>query len=338
MKERVGDGRGNIFLRLGNAIAVRSLMVVLAAFLSCLAMKGEIIGDTVVVIRNNFTKGETVNYDCGIAQLRIEGNDSILESLSISKAKFTLKDILEDGNKLFEMQMRFKLPEKIAPDEEKLDEMFKKMLRILEEKPQSFLTDSNGAIKEMCNYNEVSMELDSCLNMLNDWIATVDVTEEEADIMRKIFADMADKMLSEEAIMQKMNLFQYYGDEFYLGTIIYKMRVKCPLFDSVEVDATIDTTCYLTESSTGGKIVTINNEVIYDGDQIIERMKSGLFTEEQIRATGLDNPETAYMLITDTVTCTIELESGKILKYETTRRVNEPHANNMICTIMRLSE
>lgn len=336
MKKRVGAGRRNKFPRLGSMIAVRSLMFVGMIFMSCLAMKGEIIGDTIVAVKNNLAKGDTVKYDIAMLRLRITGNDTVPEGMAAAQSKIVLSDVLDNGDKIFEMIE--KLPELGSTGvPEGLDKLLKQLYSVAS-KPQQLLTDSLGEVKDICNYEELKMEADTCFKMLEEWVDALDVEEEQKSRMKTTFKGLAEQSMSKESIMEKIKLFQFYGGEYELDTTLtYDIRVTVPFLGNQEVDATVDFTCSLLEQRDDYELVSFQTDVVYNSDQLMDLVKEGFLTEAQIQASGLLDPERPYVSITETAVYEIEVISGKVMKYEDIRRVNTPDGGNLNYTVMQAS-
>lgn len=336
MKERVRNSRGIIFFRLKSVATVKSLMTVMVVILSSLVMKGEIIGDSIVVVSNNLAKGDTVRYEAAMVRMRIKVNDTIPEGVGTAGIKIVLSDVLENGDKIFEMSE--KMPQlDIAGGPEGLNKLMKQLYNIAD-KPQVFLTDSLGEVKDICNYEDLKMELDSCFNLLDEWVGTLDMEEEQKARMKTVFRAIGEKSISKESILERVKLFQFYGGEYELDTrSTYELRLSVPFLGNQEVDATMDFTCELLDQGDDYELVSFQTDIIYNSDQLMELVKSGFMTDAQIQESGLLDPERPYLSITETAIYEIEVISGKVMKYEDIRRVNGPTEGKLNYTVMQVA-
>lgn len=322
------------FLSCNVARLLRIVLLLLVLMVSNGPMKGQIIGDSAVVVRNNWLKGEYALYETGSINLRIVGTDTVRSEGMAMTTCMTLMDIRPDGDRLFELRTSY--DEAILTNTpEILVEMYKKLYS-LSDLPQIFLTDSLGMVKDICNYDQIREKADSCLADIEVLLNDLPLPKEIMTPLKSKFENMIEVSLSKEELMKKATFFNYYGKEYELGYSSHKEKLPLPIYDNQEIDATIDFTCSLVEETADNPMVLLKTETLYDTDQLLQIVRQMLMATGLDAFPDLDNPEQPYMTLSRNDDCVIDLNTGTVMTISSLITTNLPDQKKISYTVTNL--
>lgn len=304
--------------------------------ISAIDISAEIIGDSIVAIYNNWSIKEEADYQAYSTRTKIQGNDSILEASSSLSTKILLKDTLPNGDLLFETTVQMP-PLGELGEKEPLREYYERIYDILE-KPQSFLTDSLGVMKDVFNYDSFREEMDSCILILHNWIHTLDMSEDQKMAMMNGVDNMIQQSLSKESMLENAGMFQYYGSMYEIGTTSYEVKIPVPFFNNQEVDAYVTFSCNVLEKTEESELVSIRTDVVYNSDQLMNLFASTFLSDDQLRKSGMLDPERPYISLTQTEEYIIEAISGTILQIESEKKSILPDNGRIDYSIIKMTD
>ena len=297
-------------------------------------MKGQIVSDSAVIVYNNWEKGDVVLYETASLTERIVGTDTVRSEGMAMTTSMELKDILPDGDRLFELRSSY--DEAILKNTPPiLVEMYKKIYS-LSDFPQMFLTDSLGVVKDLCNYDQIREKADSCLTDIQALFDDLNLPEELLTPLKSKVKGMMEQSLSKEALMEKVSFFYYYGKEYNLGYSSYKEKVPLPIYDNQEIDATRDFTCSLVEGPFGNLMVYLKTETFYDTDQLLRIVRDMMSSMGVDAFQELDDPERPYMTLSRIDDCGIDLATGTVMTISSLITTTLPDQKNVSYTVTNM--
>ena len=295
---------------------------------------GEVIGDSIVAIYNNWMVGDTIKYTTYSSRTKIEKTDTIDEGQSYITFEINLSELLPNGDMIFET--RTQIPEiGELGRQEVLRLYFERVLNLLK-KPQEFVTDSMGVVKDFRNFDYFLSEMDSCKSILRSWVDTLDMPEVPKAKLISGMEKSLDASLSKESLLENVGMFQYYGDVYKIGTSSYNVKLPVPFFDNNEVGATVDFTCEVLEKTEDYEIVSLLTNVTYNSDQLMNLVMTSFLTDQQIHDANLDDPERPYISITQSEEYMIEVLSGTVLQIESEKRAVTPEGSRIDYSLVKM--
>ena len=292
----------------------RHLLLLLMVLMAGAQMKGQIVGDSAVIVCNNWLKGDSAVYEKVTQDIKIQNGDTVRSETLTFRKRILLKDIRPDGDLLFEVMttcedVDFNNTPQILND-------LHHNLQALNKIPQVFLTDSLGNVKDLCNYDELRAEADSCVSGIIEWMRNQPMPEEILSTLINGVENSIEEALSKETLISEAGLFNLYGNEYEIGYSSQKIMMPIPMFDNREIDATLDFVGQILEKTEEREIVLLRTEVIYDSDQLMSAIWGSILPE--VPGFMPDNdPERPKISITRSDEYVIEVTSGTILKITT---------------------
>lgn len=312
----------------------RKLFFILNLFIiSAFNLSAEIIGDSIVVLYNNWNINDEACYEAYSRRIKIQGNDSIVESESTMSTQIKLTDILSNGDLLFET--RIQLPD-LGPlgAKESLRRYYERIYKFLET-PQVLRTDSLGVPKELYNIEELRELMDSCVMDLSKWVMTLDIPFETQNTLIDGARNSFKQSLSRENLSENGGFFQLYGSMYELGMKASDVKMPIPFFNNQEVDANVTLTCEIVSQDDSCEIVSLKTYTIYDSDQLME-LVTQLLPADKLKESGFLNPNRPFISITESEEYLIDVLSGTILQIESEKKSIMPNAGRIDYSIMQI--
>lgn len=307
--------------------------------ISTINVNAEIIGDSIVAIYNNWRINEEATYQSYSSRTIIQGNDSTTTESPSGSLTILLKDTLPNSDLLFETKMQMPpLGEHGEFDKmEPLRKFFERYNEVLK-RPYSFLTDTYGVIKEICNYDLIREEVDSCFLVLQDIVHTLDISEDQKNAITSGFNNIIQQSLSKESLQENAGIFKHYGLVYNIGTTSEKVKMPIPFFNNKEIDADLTYTCDILEKTEESEVISIRTDAVYDSDQLTNLIATTLLTDDQQRKSGMLNSDRPYIYFSQTEEYIIEVLSGTILQVETEKRTVSPDKSRIDYSIIQLTD
>ncbi len=295
---------------------------------------GEVIGDSIVAIYNNWMVGDTIKYTTYSSRTTIEKTDTIEVGQSSISFEINLSELLPNGDRVFET--RTQIPEiGNLGRKEVLRPYYERVLNLLK-RPQQFITDSMGVVKDFRNFDYFLSEMDSCKSIFCSWIDTLNMPEEPKAKLISVMEKALAASLSKESLLENVRMFQFYGDVYKIGSSSYNVKMPIPFFDNNEVGATVDFTCEVLAKTDDYEIISLLTNEIYDCDQLMNLALTSFLTDQQIHDANLDAPERPYISFTKSEKYTIEVLSGTILLIESEKRTVTPEGSLIDYSLVKM--
>lgn len=312
---------------------IKLIMSIILFSCSIGVSRSEIIDSNTVAIYNNWLKGDSLKYECYSAKIDIVGNDTVVRESSESTTRLTLKEIMPDGDLIFESVTKAQPPEMDAEKAEFMRPFTETLMRI-QNKPLLLRTDSLGVFKEIANYDDFKDDLDSCHRILQSWIKNIDFAEEQKSILSDTFEKQWLVAVS-DITKGNSEMFNYYGNVYEIGTTSERMKQPIPMFDNAEIDMDIDFTCSVLKAEDDYEIVSLESFATYNSDQLFDLFNKKINIPALTGNKITIDPERPYISITQSEECMIDALSGTIMQIEREKRTIFPEKTHIDYSIIK---
>lgn len=276
-----------------------------------LSTYGQVIGDSVVAVVNNWKVGDYAIYKNYSGKIRIEAGDTITEyEEPVTLTKILLTEVLPSEDKVFVITTQvadstkadINMPEGPSiptenddsndsqdsfteKDQEELQALFMKLSDI----PVTILTDFSGEVKDIYNYESLRTNMDSYFNQIITKISSACLPEEIQEGLTVNLERMWNQAVTKEALMARCNFFRYYGYNYPIG--MTSEHTKLPLLSNDnEVDATVTFSCEPVETESGEQLIEITSMTTYNSDQVMDSILSSVIGQNMTLNREADSP------------------------------------------------